>query len=113
MELLRSALERAEQGEALALVTVIEVSGSAPRHLGAQMLVDAQGEIEHTIGGGRVELEVTRLAAQVAAGAPAQRVRHHLTRDLAMCCGGTMSFYIEPVVPSLEVTMYLGSLRSR
>lgn len=66
------------------------------------MLVDGAGDIEQTIGGGRVELEVTRLAEQVAAGAPAQRVTHHLTRDLAMCCGGTMSFYIEPVAPGVD-----------
>lgn len=101
MELLSRAVARVEAGEALALVTVIQVRGSAPRHVGAKMLVTADGALTDTIGGGRVEREVTETAARVAAGAPAQRVEHHLVRDLAMCCGGSMSFYIEPIAPSL------------
>jgi xanthine dehydrogenase accessory factor len=96
MELLRHALSRIEAGDALALVTVIRVSGSVPRHVGARMLVDGEGRSIGTIGGGRVELETTRAAVDVARGAPARRVVHHLVRDLAMCCGGTMEFYIEP-----------------
>lgn len=102
MELLRHALSRIEAGDALALVTVIRVSGSAPRHVGARMLVDAEGKSTGTIGGGRVELETTRAAADVARGAPAHRALHHLVRDLAMCCGGSMEFFIEPVAPSAE-----------
>ena len=101
MELLRSAVTRSQRGESLALVTVIQVSGSVPRHLGARMLVDETGAIEHTIGGGRVEMEVTQAAAEVAAGAPMRQITHHLTRDLAMCCGGSMTFLIEPVAPGV------------
>ncbi len=100
MELLRQALSRIETGEPVAMVTVIRVSGSAPRHIGAKMLVDVHGRSFETIGGGRVEHDVTRAAAEVAAGAPARRVRHHLVRDLAMCCGGSMEFYIESLQPS-------------
>lgn len=102
MELLRNALARLEGGESLALVTVIRVGGSAPRHVGAQMFVDATGAITGTIGGGRVELEVTAMAAEVARGAPARRFAAHLVRDLAMCCGGNMEFYIEPLGQSIH-----------
>lgn len=103
MDVIREAVARGRAGEALALVTVIRVSGSVPRHVGAKMLVSAAGETVATIGGGRVELEVTEVAAEVARGAPARRLRHHLVRDLAMCCGGSMEFYVEPVAPSVEV----------
>lgn len=103
MELLRRAVTRARRGDSLALVTVIEVSGSAPRHVGARMLVEPDGAIDQTVGGGRVELEVTHAAAEVAAGAPARLVKHHLTRDLAMCCGGSMTFFIEPVASNVAV----------
>ncbi|GAB4560121.1 MAG: XdhC family protein [Haliangiales bacterium] len=102
MEILAHAVARARAGEALALVTVIGVRGSAPRHLGTKMLVTSDGGTVGTIGGGKVEQEVTRIGAEVAAGAPAQLLRTHLVRDLAMCCGGSMQFYIEPVAPSLD-----------
>lgn len=101
MDILRQAVERAEAGEPLALVTVVAVRGSAPRHTGTKMLVTAGGATTGTVGGGRIEREATEVGAAVAAGAPAQRMRHHLVRDLAMCCGGSMELYVEPVAPSL------------
>lgn len=101
MMIFSQAVQRAEAGERLALVTVLAVRGSAPRHAGTRMLVSADGAITGTIGGGRIEHEATRVGAEVAAGAPAQRLRHHLVRDLAMCCGGSMELYVEPVAPSV------------
>ena len=64
------------------------------------MAVADDGATWGTIGGGRIELEVTEAARAVAAGAPAQRVRHHLVRDLAMCCGGAMELVIADAAPS-------------
>src|SRR5688572_32028931 len=72
------------------------------------MAVDQAGGTWGTIGGGRVELEVTATAREVAAGAAPRRVQHHLTRDLAMCCGGTMELAIAPAAASagaLEVAL--------
>lgn len=102
MELLRQAVRRAEAGESLALVTVIRVGGSTPRHVGTKMLVDAAGRIYDTIGGGKVEMEVTSAAMEVAQGGAARIVRRQLVRDLAMCCGGAMECYVEPVASSIE-----------
>jgi xanthine dehydrogenase accessory factor len=101
MKILSQAVDRAQAGERLALVTVLAVRGSAPRHEGTKMLVNADGAITGTIGGGRIEQEATAAGAEVAAGAPARRLHQHLVRDLAMCCGGSMELYIEPVTPSL------------
>lgn len=42
-------------GEAAALVTVVDVKGSAPRHPGAKMLVYESGRIMGSIGGGKGE----------------------------------------------------------
>jgi xanthine dehydrogenase accessory factor len=90
----------AAAGAPAALATVVEASGSTPRHLGARMVVTADGGQLGTVGGGRIEQEVVAAAREVAAGAPARRVRHHLVRDLAMCCGGTMELVIAPLAPS-------------
>jgi xanthine dehydrogenase accessory factor len=97
MEVLREALRRAEAGEPVALATVIRVSGSTPRHPGAKMLVGLGGRLAGTVGGGRIEQAAERAAVEVAAGAPARRIRHHLGHDLAMCCGGAMEVWVEPV----------------
>ena len=78
-------------------MTVLRTAGSAPRHAGAKMFVRADGSARGTIGGGRVELEATERAVAVARGAPAERLVRDLGRDLAMCCGGRMDLWIEPV----------------
>jgi xanthine dehydrogenase accessory factor len=83
-----------------ALATVVEASGSTPRHLGARMIVGADGVQVGTVGGGRIEQEVVAAAREVAVGGPPRRVRHHLVRDLAMCCGGSMELVIAPLAAS-------------
>ena len=100
MEVLREALRRARESGPQALATVLKTSGSVPRHAGAKMVIAADGNSFGTIGGGRVELEVVRAGTEVAGGAPARIVRHHLVRDLAMCCGGSMELLVQPVAPS-------------
>lgn len=100
MEVLREALTRARESGPQALATVVRTSGSTPRHAGAKMVVGSDASSFGTIGGGRVELEAARAGAEVAAGAHARVVRHHLVRDLAMCCGGSMDVLVQPVAPS-------------
>jgi xanthine dehydrogenase accessory factor len=92
-ELLHTAALLAERGERAALATVIRTAGSTPRHAGAKMIVTPDGTIG-TIGGGRIEHEV--VAAARTSVAP-QRLSRHLVKDLAMCCGGEMEVWIEPL----------------
>ena len=101
MKLLELGLDWVAEGRAVALATVARAAGSTPRHAGTKMLVTDTGEIAGTIGGGRVEQEVTLAAATVAGGAKAIVVEHHLVRDLAMCCGGSMTVLIQPLAPSV------------
>lgn len=100
-------------GEAVALATVVRVAGSTPRHPGAKMAVTAGGETAGTIGGGRVELEATRAAMQVAAGGEGRVVTHHLVRDLAMCCGGSMELAITPLGDSAATVAEAAELLRR
>jgi xanthine dehydrogenase accessory factor len=99
VQLFRRAVELLDDGVSVALATVVRARGSAPRHPGARMLVLANQATHGTIGGGRIELDVTAVGARVADGRePAQVVARHLVRDLAMCCGGSMDIYVEPLV---------------
>ena len=90
-------------GRRVALATVVAVRGSTPRHVGARMAIAADGEQWGTIGGGRIEHEVVGAAKRVAAGEVAAHVvRHHLVRDLAMCCGGSMEVLVADAAQAVD-----------
>ncbi len=87
------------------LLTVVRTGGSTPRKSAAKMLV-LPTETYGTIGGGRVELEAVEGARSLLAEGYAARPllrRWHLTHDLAMCCGGEMEIFMEPLLPSARL----------
>ena len=61
-ELFEKLKKHLEQGEAAVLVTVIASSGSTPRGAGSRMLVDKDGLVCGTIGGGAVEYKAMGIA---------------------------------------------------
>jgi xanthine dehydrogenase accessory factor len=75
---------------AATLVTVADTKGSAPREVGAMMVVTRGGDILGTIGGGALEWEALVLARQLAAKGEAvtRRIDRALGPDLGQCCGG-------------------------
>ncbi len=96
-KLLEEAARLAAAGERFALVTLVRTGGSTPRKAGAKMVVREDGSIAGTVGGGALELLlVDEARAAVAAGEP-RLVRRHLTRELAMCCGGEVEAFIDPM----------------
>ena len=90
--MIRILEEAASAADPAALATVIRTRGSTPRGAGAKMLVYASST-SGTIGGGRIEHEVVAAAR----GWQPQRLARHLVQDLAMCCGGEMEVWIEPL----------------
>jgi xanthine dehydrogenase accessory factor len=84
-----------------ALVTVVSTKGSTPRKAGASMVVIADGSelggLEGTIGGGAVEHLVRKAALEAIASGRPRHLEISLTKELAMCCGGSMSFFIDPL----------------
>lgn len=87
------------------LVTVVKTLGSTPRKPGARMLVLDNGGIEGSIGGGVVEHVLRSAAERVLKTRQPELVHHTLTAELGMCCGGQMTFFVEPIVsnPTLIV----------
>lgn len=76
-------------------VTVTAVQGSAPREVGAAMLVRVHG-ITGTIGGGALEWEAMRIARRMLAEGQT-RAEHRLPLGpaLGQCCGGAVSLRFE------------------
>lgn len=97
MELFDRLAAALRQGEEVALCTVVRSQGSSPRKSGAHMLVWLDGRSFGTIGGGTIEFKVIEQAQQALRQGTPRLVSAHLTRDLAMCCGGSMEVYVEPL----------------
>ncbi|MDG1482055.1 MAG: xanthine dehydrogenase accessory protein XdhC [Myxococcota bacterium] len=93
-------------GRSAAMITVIGIAGSAPRTSGARMLVYDDGEIVGTVGGGTFEYRLIEQAlAAIKSGMP-RRYAVHLTRDLGMCCGGSMEAFVEPLKQQERLVIY-------
>lgn len=98
-EIIVSHLER---GDSLALATIVQRTGSAPRHTGSRMIVAGDLSVTGSIGGGLPEAEALAAAFGVRQGAPAQMLYFDMT-DVSptsdMICGGTIDVLIEQITP--------------
>jgi xanthine dehydrogenase accessory factor len=91
------------QGD-IALVTVIDVQGSVPRHQGSKMLVRSTGAILGTVGGGKGEAAAIALAVESIR----RRRSDVLTVEMQgteaegedMVCGGTCRLLVEFIADS-------------
>ena len=94
-ECLRKIVHALEGGTPAELVVVTEASGSTPRGAGALMAVFPGGRFLGTIGGGNVEYEAQRLAAELLErGGSALRRFRFVQGDaasLGMVCGGDVA----------------------
>lgn len=89
-----------------ALVTVIKINGSAPRHAGSRMLVGEDGCTFGTIGGGSLEYRTIAEALVVLNNRKSQLFSFNLRHELGMCCGGTVEVFIEPLAKTPHVFIY-------
>ncbi|MCC6615908.1 MAG: XdhC family protein [Anaerolineae bacterium] len=87
-------------GEPVALATIIAAQGSVPRHEGSKLLVRADGTFVGTVGGGQMEALVIKEALDALAQGNARTVSYSLN-DIAAgdpgVCGGTVQIFIEPI----------------
>lgn len=93
----RRIQESLERHRRAALIGIIKVEGSAPREVGARMVVQQDAGFFGTIGGGRLEYEVLAEAeAALSAETLAASVRvWPLGPNLGQCCGGSVTTLIE------------------
>lgn len=99
-DLLRLAQDwAAEKGVALA--TVVETWGSAPRPAGSHLVVDAEGRFFGSVSGGCVEAEVLTEAQEVIATGEPRLLEFGIADETAwqagLSCGGRIKIYVERV----------------
>lgn len=95
------ALDWHEAGRTVAIATVLETWGSAPRAAGSQMVIDANGAIEGSVSGGCVEGAVV-VEALAGLGAGEMRLLEYGVSDddafaVGLACGGRIRVLVEPV----------------
>lgn len=93
----RAILQLLDTNRRGVLCTVVESAGSTPQRPGSKLLLRDDGTFAGTVGGGAIEEATLQRAALVLQTGRPERFAAHLTRELAMCCGGRMEIFIEPI----------------
>jgi xanthine dehydrogenase accessory factor len=85
------------------LATVIDTGGSTPRQTGTQLAIrikkDQKIEMIGTVGGGAFEKFVIDSATDLLSQSKekTKTIEIHLTQQLAMCCGGKMTAFLNKI----------------
>ena len=89
------------EGKEIALATVVQIYGSAPRGLGAKLAVSEDSEISGSVSGGCIEGAVVREGLQVIQTGIPKLVKYGISNSEAMevglSCGGTIEVFIEKI----------------
>ena len=100
-DILQTAADWKAQGHGVALATVIETWGSAPRPVGSQLAVRDDAEFVGSVSGGCIEGDiVTRALEAIQAGRPELAeygVSNSRAWEVGLACGGKIKIYVEPV----------------
>jgi xanthine dehydrogenase accessory factor len=95
------ALDWARAGKKVALATVVQTWGSAPRRTGAQLVISDDGAIEGSVSGGCVEGDVVLEALEAFEDGKVRMLEYGVADDdafaVGLACGGTIRVMVEPV----------------
>lgn len=90
-----------DEGRDIALATVIETWGSAPRAVGSHLVIDAEGVFEGSVSGGCVEGAVVHEALEVIDEGTSRMLEFGVGDETAwqvgLSCGGKIRIYVEKV----------------
>ena len=88
-------------GKCVAIATVIETWGSAPRPVGSHLVIDEDGNFLGSVSGGCVEGAVVAEAAEVIADGKPRTIEFGVADETAwrvgLSCGGRIRVFVERV----------------
>ena len=86
-------------GREVALATVVETWGSAPRPVGSHLVIDSEGNFQGSVSGGCVEGAVVKEAIDVIGTGKARMLEFGVADETAwrvgLSCGGRIRVYVE------------------
>ncbi|MFN3719422.1 MAG: XdhC family protein [Rhizobium rhizophilum] len=87
------------EGRSVAIATVIETWGSAPRPVGSHLVIDGEGNFEGSVSGGCVEGAVITEALDVIDSGTAKMLEFGVADETAwrvgLSCGGRIRVHVE------------------
>jgi xanthine/CO dehydrogenase XdhC/CoxF family maturation factor len=90
-----------DEGRDVAVATVVETWGSAPRPVGSHLVIDAEGNFHGSVSGGCVEGAVIAEAADVIASGTPRVLEFGVADETAwrvgLSCGGRIRVYVERI----------------
>jgi len=100
-DILRQAETWKRDGRGVAVATVVETWGSAPRPVGSHLVIDEDGNFVGSVSGGCVEGAVIADALDVIAGGKPKMLEFGVADETAwrvgLSCGGKIRVYVERV----------------
>ena len=100
-DILTKAVEWRQAGRGVAIATVVETWGSAPRPVGSHLVIDDEGRFLGSVSGGCVEGEVVAEAIDVIAEGGPKTLEFGVADETAwrvgLSCGGKIRVYVEKV----------------
>ncbi|GAA4650186.1 xanthine dehydrogenase accessory protein XdhC [Kistimonas scapharcae] len=103
------AVQNCEQtGIAYVLATILGTTGSTPRDPGSKMVISADATFD-TLGGGHLELDITKKARTLLDNGIAGNHLEHfpLGARLGQCCGGSVTVLLECFIqPGLNLALF-------
>jgi xanthine/CO dehydrogenase XdhC/CoxF family maturation factor len=88
-----------KNGKDVAIATVVETWGSAPRPVGSHLVIDAEGTFHGSVSGGCVEGAVISEALDVIGSGKPKMVEFGVADETAwqvgLSCGGKIRVYVE------------------
>ena len=107
LSVLKSAVEWLQAGQSVAIATVVQTWGSAPRPVGSWLAIRADGQVAGSVSGGCVEDDlIRRVQTEILTRTTPEMVVYGVTQQEAarfgLPCGGTLRLLVEPK-PELAV----------
>lgn len=100
-DILKEAESWKRDGRDVALATVVETWGSAPRPVGSHLVIDGEGRFLGSVSGGCVEGDVLTEAMDVIADGKPRMLEFGVADETAwragLSCGGRIKVYVERV----------------
>jgi xanthine dehydrogenase accessory factor len=90
-----------QEGEQIALATVVRTWGSTPRPEGAKMAISGSGKVSGSVSGGCLEGAVYEEAMEVLRTGTPKLVHYGISDEMAfevgLSCGGQVDIFVEPL----------------